>query len=116
LLQLELEKLIIVRDGDRERHITKREALIMALVNDAITNKPRARADLLRLLDVSPPAEEFVAYDDDEAALEGILAWKGDPGPLEIGGMGSEAVGGEASEGDWPNDEPTSDNSLTDEE
>lgn len=73
LLQIELDKLIVVRDGETERKITKREALITSLVNDAITNKPRARTELLKLLDVSPPPEPFVANDEDEAALNEFL-------------------------------------------
>lgn len=74
LIQMELDKPIVVRDGEKERQITKQEALITALVNDAITNKPRARSDLLRLLNVSPPPEPFVPNDDDEAALEEFIA------------------------------------------
>lgn len=73
LLQLELDKPVVVRDGDQERKITKREAFIISLVNDAIVNKPRARTELLKLLDVSPPPEPFVANDDDEAALGEFL-------------------------------------------
>lgn len=73
LLQLELDKLVVVRDGDKERKITKREALMTSLVNDAIVNKPRARTELFKLLDVSPPPEPFVANDDDEAALNEFL-------------------------------------------
>ncbi len=73
LLQIELDKLVVVRDGEMERKITKREAFITSLVNDAITNKPRARGELLRLLDVSPPPEPFVANDDDDAALDEFL-------------------------------------------
>lgn len=73
LLQIELDKFVVVRDGGTERKITKREALITSLVNDAITNKPRARTELLKLLDVSPPPEPFVANDDDDAALDEFL-------------------------------------------
>lgn len=73
LLQIELDKFIDVRDGETERKITKREALITSLVNDAITNKPRARTELLKLLDVSPPPEPFVANEDDDAALDEFL-------------------------------------------
>lgn len=73
LIQIELDKLIVVRDGDQERKISKREAFITSLVNDAITNKPRARSDLLKLLDVSPPPEPFVPNEDDEAALDEFL-------------------------------------------
>lgn len=73
LLQIELDKFVVVRDGETERKITKREALITSLVNDAITNKPRARTELLKLLDVSPPPEPFVANEDDDAALDEFL-------------------------------------------
>ena len=73
LLQIELDKLIVIRDGETEKRITKREALVISLVNDAITNKPRARTELLKLLDVSPPPEPFVANEDDEAALNEFL-------------------------------------------
>ncbi|WP_457940332.1 DUF5681 domain-containing protein [Mesorhizobium sp. 10J20-29] len=73
LLQIELDKLIVVRDGNKERQITKREAFMTSLVNDAINNKPRARSDLLKLLDVAPPPEPFVATEEDESVLDEFL-------------------------------------------
>lgn len=74
LLAIELDELIVVRDGNREKRITKREALFKALVNDAITNKPNARPLLVKLLDISPPAEPFTPTEDDDALIEEFLA------------------------------------------
>lgn len=99
LLQNELDKMIVVRDGDREKKITKREALITALVNDAITSKTRsARSDLLKMLNVAPPAEPFVMSPEDEATLdayiEKIRNAKSDPSDTD----------GEADASDEPDD------------
>lgn len=74
LVQIELDKLVVVRDGDKERKITKREAFITSLVNDAITGKkPSARSDLFKFLNVSPPPEPFVASDDDDDVLNEFI-------------------------------------------
>lgn len=74
LLSNELDKLITIRDGAAEKHISKREALVTSLVNDAIKGNATARQLLLKVLDVSPPPEPLVATPDDDAAIEAFLA------------------------------------------
>lgn len=73
LLAEELDKIITVKDGSGERRLSKREALMTSLVNDAITGKNQARPLLLRILEVSNPPEPFVATDEDEAALDAFI-------------------------------------------
>lgn len=73
LLATELDRLISVRDGDGEKRITKREALMTSLVNDAIKGKAAARQLLLKLIYVEPPVDPFVADIEDEAALAAFL-------------------------------------------
>lgn len=95
LLRLELDKLVVVRDGIREIKISKREALMTSLVNDAIKNKARARSDLFRLLDLSPPPEPFAPTDDDDAALDEYLRRRSirpdEPNDDEDGSGGEQA-------------------------
>jgi hypothetical protein len=83
LLKIELDKIIVVRENGKEIKLTKREALITSLVNDAITGKNQARPLLLKILDVSPPVDPFVATDEDDAAFDAFLnqqSKKAEPG------------------------------------
>jgi hypothetical protein len=73
LLSIELDKLIVVRENGKETKITKREALMTSLVNDAITGKNQARPLLLKVLNVSQPVDPFVATDEDKAALDAFI-------------------------------------------
>lgn len=102
LLAIELEKIIVVRDGSGERRLTKREALVTSLVNDAIKGKNQARALLLKILEVEAPAEPFVADEQDEHVLADWLSRR------ENGQGGREREAGEAKqtgEGDGDADE-----------
>ncbi|PWJ92722.1 hypothetical protein C8D77_102497 [Mesorhizobium loti] len=74
LLANELDKIIVVRESGQEIKLTKREALITSLVNDAITGKNQARQLLLKILDVSTPAEAFVTTDEDHAAFDAYVS------------------------------------------
>jgi hypothetical protein len=67
LLEIELDKTITIKDGSR---MTKREAFMTALVNDAITGKNHSRPLLLALLNVSNPPQPFELSEDDAADLE----------------------------------------------
>lgn len=73
LLKLELDKLITIREGGQEVRITKLEAMITALVNDAITGKGKARDLLIRILDVTNLPEPFTPNEDDHALLDQLL-------------------------------------------
>lgn len=69
----ELNVVISVREGDHQRSITKREALVTNLINDAIKGKPSARLLLMRLIDPKPAADPFVSNEDDEKLLGSYL-------------------------------------------
>lgn len=73
LLANELDRVIVVRDGDGEKKISKREAVITSLVNDAIKGKPTARQALINLLNVTPQPEPLVADQGDDLALQDFL-------------------------------------------
>jgi len=72
LLEAELDQMIEVREGGRIRRISKREALITTLVNDAIKGKAGARQLMLQLEKSTPPTEPFVP---DEGADELLIEW-----------------------------------------
>lgn len=74
LVETELNRLITVRDGDIEKKITKREALVTRLVNEAISGKSAARPLLLKMMDIKPQPGQFVTNDDDEALLLQLLS------------------------------------------
>ena len=74
LLAIELDKLVVVRENGKEAKITKREALVTSLVNDAITGKSHSRALLLKILDVSTPVDTFVTTDDDNAVFDAFVS------------------------------------------
>lgn len=73
LLADELQKKIVVRENGREKEITKLEALVTSLVNDAIHGKNNGRALLLKLLDVSTPVEPFVPNPADNEAFSALV-------------------------------------------
>lgn len=70
LLAIELDKTIVVREGSEARRLSKREALITSLVNDAIKGKHQARGLLLKILEVEAPTEPFVPDEQDENLME----------------------------------------------
>ena len=70
LLEIELDKMISVRDGGKEVRISKRAAFMTALVNDGITGKNQSRQLLLALLNVSNPPQPYEFSDEDAAELE----------------------------------------------
>lgn len=69
LLKLELDKIVTIGDV----RITKKEALITSLVNDAIKGNAKARELMIRILNVENPPEPFVANDNDQALLDEFL-------------------------------------------
>jgi hypothetical protein len=82
LLSIELDKLIVVRENGRETKITKREALMTGLVNDAIL--------LVKVLNVSQPVDPFVATDEDKAALDAFIIQATQRNEPSSGGDGNE--------------------------
>lgn len=74
MLQKELDTIITVREGGKEIRISKKEAMIKAIVNDGITGKGKARSELIRLLQMTTPPEPFVSDGDDQADLDELLA------------------------------------------
>ena len=92
LLATELDRQMVVLEGGLEKQISKRQALVTSLVNDAIKGKASARQLLLKVLDVAPPPEPFVPNDDDEMALDEMFERmqerrRGDDGDVDEGGL-----------------------------
>jgi len=74
ILNEELNLVITVREGGKDRRLTKRAALIKALVNDAIGNRPNARKQLIDLLNISPPPEPWLPDEGDERAMQELVS------------------------------------------
>lgn len=74
LLREELETTIEVHEGGRTTKLTKREALIKTLVNDAITGKNQSRPLLLKIIEIENPPEPFEASQDDLDLLQEFIA------------------------------------------
>jgi hypothetical protein len=74
LLREELESIIEVHEGGRTKRLTKREALIKTLVNDAITGKNQARPLLLKIIEIENPPEPFEASHDDLDLLQEFIS------------------------------------------
>ncbi|MBP0441378.1 DUF5681 domain-containing protein [Tianweitania sediminis] len=74
LLLEDLAELIEVREKNgTTRRITRRHAVIRALVNDAILGRPHARQLLIKVLDIQPSPEAFTPTKDDEELLQRFL-------------------------------------------
>jgi hypothetical protein len=69
LIQSELDTLITVQDAGREKHITKREALVKQLVNLAIKGNPKPLQLVLTYLEKHREVEPFTPTEADDAAL-----------------------------------------------
>jgi hypothetical protein len=65
-----LNQRITVREGERSRTLTKREALILTMVNGAIKGEPRALTCLLALLRVTGMVEEAPLPTQQESLTE----------------------------------------------
>jgi Family of unknown function (DUF5681) len=81
-----LNERVVVREGTRSRSISKRKALVLTLVNDALRSKPRAVVALLALLrglgqlgpESAVQAEETLSAQE-HALLARLLGQRGIP-------------------------------------
>lgn len=69
LIQAELDKTIPVTEEGRQKRITKREAIVTQLVNQAIKGETKPLQLVLAHLDKHREVEPFVATEDDDAEL-----------------------------------------------
>jgi hypothetical protein len=79
VLEKTLDERITIREGNRTRSVTKRDAIILRLVNDAVSGNAKAQSNLIALMrshDLIGPQDEadlqpFTA--DDEAIIADLL-------------------------------------------
>lgn len=71
LLQAELDEVVIVRENDRQRKLTKRELIVKKLCNDAATGNLKAIEAVFR--HAGSPIEETDLIDVDVEVLVSIL-------------------------------------------
>lgn len=74
LLEQELESRITVREGDREKRLSKREAIIKRMVQGALGGDIRQQQFLFRYLDSRNDPEPFRVTAEDEAEIAGLFA------------------------------------------
>ena len=74
LLEQELESRITVREGDREKRLSKREAIIKRMVQGALGGDIRQLQFLFRYLDSRNDPEPFRVTPEDEAEIAGLFA------------------------------------------
>ena len=69
LVQQELDTGITVKEGGREKRVTKREAIAMRVVNGALAGHPRQLELLFKLATKAGVVDPFEVTSDDEAEL-----------------------------------------------
>lgn len=69
LIRRELDEKIVAKEGGRDRHITKREAIVKQLVNRAIKGDTKPLQLVLAHLEKHREVEPFVATEVDDAEL-----------------------------------------------
>lgn len=77
LLDRELSAMITITEGGRKKRISKREAVIKAVVNGSVKSDHRALASLIRMLNMlgEPQAsQDTVLAEDDRTILANYLA------------------------------------------
>jgi hypothetical protein len=69
LIQKELDEKIVIKEGGRDRTITKREAIIKQFVNRAIKGDSKPLQMMLAHLEKNREVEPFTPTEADDAAL-----------------------------------------------
>lgn len=69
LIQKELDEKIVIKEGGRDRTITKREAIIKQFVNRAIKGDSKPLQMMLTHLEKNREVEPFTPTEADDAAL-----------------------------------------------
>ncbi len=78
LIRAELDQTLTLKEGGRERRVTKREAIVKQLVALAIKGNTKQMQFILALLDKHRVVDPFVTTAEDDAELLRALAGIGD--------------------------------------
>ncbi len=70
LMELELDKVIVVREAGKEKRLTKREAIARRLVHGALAGNARHLEFMFKYMAAQQVPDPFTVTDDDEAELE----------------------------------------------
>ena len=85
LIRAELDQTLTLREGGRERRVTKREAIVKQLVALAIKGNTKPLQLILAHLEKHRDPDPFVATAEDDAELLRALAGPGDKGGTRDG-------------------------------
>ena len=85
LIRAELDQTLTLREGGRERRVTKREAIVKQLVALAIKGNTKPLQLILAHLEKHRDPDPFVATAEDDAELLRALAGTGDKGGTRDG-------------------------------
>ncbi len=77
LLEAELESRITVREGDQEKRVTKRQAIVKRVVQGALNNDAKHLLFLFRYLDGRNDPDSFRITPEDEAEIAALVAKAG---------------------------------------
>jgi Family of unknown function (DUF5681) len=70
VLEQTLDQRIIIREGNRTRQVTKRDAIILRLVNDAVSGNAKALMNLIALM----RSHDLIGPSQDEAELQPLTS------------------------------------------
>jgi len=70
VLEATLDERITIREGNRTRSVSKRDAIILRLVNDAVSGNAKAQSNLIALM----RSHDLIGQPQDEANLEPLTA------------------------------------------
>src|SRR5215475_14688900 len=70
VLEATLDKRITIREGNRTRSVSKRDAIILRLVNDAVSGNAKAQSNLIALM----RSHDLIGQPQDEADLQPFTA------------------------------------------
>ena len=70
VLEQTLDQRITIREGNRTRQVTKRDAIILKLVNDAVSGNAKAQSNLIALM----RSHDLIGQPQDEADLQPFTA------------------------------------------
>jgi Family of unknown function (DUF5681) len=70
VLEQTLDQRITIREGNRTRQVTKRDAIILKLVNDAVSGNAKAMTNLIALM----RSQDMMGQPEEEAELQPLTA------------------------------------------
>lgn len=87
LMNEELNKLVKIKEGTKVKSVTKKEAMLMKLMQDAMNGKPHAVKVVLREIDFlethPPQSTEILTWDEEEKLLLKELLEESEVGKIE---------------------------------